>query len=566
MPDTIRLNRQRFTPNKRSRLLPLLIALFLVMVLSGLFVLWHLQRISNQGNISSEVSVMAMGNQQQPLMAQIQLLKQQEKNHGQMIHTGSMNQTYLIYVPMTVIKSGWLEGKDVLYVDHPNFILLEAYWLKGQQFEEAVFSKKLVLPFLEIGSASKQDHYEGLVLKVETVIDAFVLSLVADATYYQLQNWLLIYMLFIIGIIFAAFIIDSALVLILRENAFVYHALFLASAMLYMYTATGLSRVSLGDFGYSFFVFGFTTVFLAVWFIDYYLNYEARLRAFHKLAKGLYALGVVGVGFCLTLLWQSDGIFIIYCVLIVYGLLASLWAVVSLTAFIRHYEHFSLFFVIGAIFQAATIPLLVIGTLTASDFAVILKLLYMLAAAVNAVFYTLGIIHESRIFKEDSEYYFKMAITDPLTGAYNRYFIDSQLKLRYENGQLNSVPTSYLLIDIDYFKQVNDRFGHDAGDRVLRTLVARLKGIIRREDLLCRWGGEEFAVLLFQTELKDAVSLAEKLREAIAAQPFEGVGQLTVSIGVTAYQPNETLEAWFVRADQHLYEAKLSGRNCVKGV
>lgn len=76
----------------------------------------------------------------------------------------------------------------------------------------------------------------------------------------------------------------------------------------------------------------------------------------------------------------------------------------------------------------------------------------------------------------------------------------------------------------------------------------------------------EFAVLLFQTELKDAVSLAEKLREAIAAQPFEGVGQLTVSIGVTAYQPNETLEAWFVRADQHLYEAKLSGRNYVKGV
>ena len=96
--------------------------------------------------------------------------------------------------------------------------------------------------------------------------------------------------------------------------------------------------------------------------------------------------------------------------------------------------------------------------------------------------------------------------------------------------------------------------------------MSRLSGLIRREDLLCRWGGEEFAILLRHTELKDVIRIAEKMREAIAASPFDRVGLVTISIGVTAYQSHESLEAWFVRADELLYQAKSAGRNCVKGV
>lgn len=214
MPDSIRLNRRKQEQDNKSKLLPLLIALFMVMVLSGLFVLWHIQAISDLGNISDQVKVMMVTDQQIPLEKQVEQLKQMNHNTGQSIHMGSSSKTHLIYVPMSVIEAA-------------------------------------------------------------SVVDNFVISLVSDSTYYKLQNWLLIYMLFIIGIIFAAFIIDSALALILKENAFIYHALFLASAMLYMYTATGLSRVSLGDLSYYFFSFGFTTVLLAVWFIDYYLNYKA---------------------------------------------------------------------------------------------------------------------------------------------------------------------------------------------------------------------------------------------------------------------------------------------------
>lgn len=566
MPDSIRLNRRKQEQDNKSKLLPLLIALFMVMVLSGLFVLWHIQAISDLGNISDQVKVMMVTDQQIPLEKQVEQLKQMNHNTGQSIHMGSSAKTHLIYVPMSVIEAKGYNGSDILYVDHPDFIKWKAYWQKGKILEETFFSKELILPFIETGSKTGQENYEGLIIEAASVVDNFVISLVSDSTYYKLQNWLLIYMLFIIGIIFAAFIIDSALALILKENAFIYHALFLASAMLYMYTATGLSRVSLGDFSYYFFSFGFTTVLLAVWFIDYYLNYKVRMVVYHHMSKGLYILGVLGILASLTMLDTAKGIFIVYGLLIAYGLTASIWAVVSLTLFVRQNESFSQFFVIGAVFQALTIPLLVIGTLTDTAFGVIFKLIYMLAAAVNAVFYTLGIIHESRIFKEDSEYYFKMAITDPLTGANNRYFMDSQLKYRYENNLLEKEHTCYLLIDIDYFKQVNDRYGHDAGDRVLVTLVSRLSGLIRREDLLCRWGGEEFAILLRHTELKDAIRIAEKMREAIASSPFDRVGLVTISIGETAYQSHESLEAWFVRADELLYQAKSAGRNCVKGV
>lgn len=566
MPDTIRINRQRNTlQEKNNRLLPLLAMLFMIMLLSGLFVLWHIQRMAYPGNISAIVNVMRVSEAEESPEKWLVPLKEQPNNQENVIRTGSNQSIYLIWIPIEILRENMKKGGEVLYADHPNFIRLEAYWVKGTALEAVGFSRQFVLPFIELKSQEKLNNYDGLLICVEAAVNSFTISQVDRSEYYELQNWLLIYMLFVIGIIFAAFIIDTALALILREKAFSYHALFLASAMLYMYTSSGLSRISLADFKYYFFILGFSTVMSAVWFIDWYLNYKNKLTLYHSISKVLVFLGVIGVILCPFFLGTPAGILTVYKLLIAYGILASVWAMISLSIYLKYYDAFSLFFIIGSLFQAISVPLLAIGTTADTDYALILKLVYMLAAAINAVFYTLGIIHESRIFKEDSEYYFKVAITDPLTGAYNRYFIDTQLKYRLENGMLHERSTCYMMVDIDRFKAINDRYGHDIGDRVLIELVTLLQSNIRREDLLCRWGGEEFTILLNQTSLEDGLKIAEDLRVAVENNHFETVETVTISVGITTYREHETLESWFNRSDQLLYLAKASGRNCVKG-
>jgi diguanylate cyclase (GGDEF)-like protein len=119
------------------------------------------------------------------------------------------------------------------------------------------------------------------------------------------------------------------------------------------------------------------------------------------------------------------------------------------------------------------------------------------------------------------------------------------------------------MVDVDHFKTINDTHGHQAGDRVLIEVAQRLRDQVRSTDVLGRWGGEEFIVLLRYCGLRDAVAAAEKLRLRIADTPFERMFSVSVSIGAAELQPDETLTAWLARADAALYEAKRAGRNTV---
>lgn len=165
----------------------------------------------------------------------------------------------------------------------------------------------------------------------------------------------------------------------------------------------------------------------------------------------------------------------------------------------------------------------------------------------------------------------EMAITDGLTGLHNQRFFEEMLSTIYNSTRRTQMPLSMLVLDIDYFKNYNDRNGHLAGNELLIKLAAILKQSVRKEDLTFRFGGEEFIVLLSSTSKKDALNVAEKIRKRIEDTefPFEEVqpnGQLTISIGVASFpedkdRPRELFEA----ADQALYTAKRSGRNQVVG-
>ncbi len=157
-----------------------------------------------------------------------------------------------------------------------------------------------------------------------------------------------------------------------------------------------------------------------------------------------------------------------------------------------------------------------------------------------------------------------MASTDNLTGLYNRNKFEELFSSSYQTMIERENSMSLIILDIDDFKKVNDIFGHNVGDDVLIKISQELQNILRSIDMVCRWGGEEFAVLLPATESKDAIYLAEKLRSHIEKLKIDKVNTITASFGVSKVYKGEELKDVLGRADKALYEAKESGRNCVK--
>lgn len=157
----------------------------------------------------------------------------------------------------------------------------------------------------------------------------------------------------------------------------------------------------------------------------------------------------------------------------------------------------------------------------------------------------------------------KASATDHLTGAWNRAHLNRVLESELSRSLRFRQPLSALLIDVDHFKQINDRSGHQTGDAVLCEVVELIQRKIRSADLLFRWGGEEFVVLAVSTRYRDAHILAEHLRELIAGHLFPHGAPVTASIGVAEHNIREDVQSWFSRLDAALFVAKNGGRNRV---
>lgn len=157
-----------------------------------------------------------------------------------------------------------------------------------------------------------------------------------------------------------------------------------------------------------------------------------------------------------------------------------------------------------------------------------------------------------------------LSVTDCLTNCYNRRFFMQKLEEEIERAKRNGNKFSLIMLDIDRFKSINDRFGHNAGDLVLKSMAEMIKNRIRKIDTLARWGGEEFVLLLPDTPVENAARLAEELRESLSRMDIQGVGRVTASFGVAGYCPGDSVDSLVNKADNMMYEAKAAGRNCVR--
>lgn len=184
----------------------------------------------------------------------------------------------------------------------------------------------------------------------------------------------------------------------------------------------------------------------------------------------------------------------------------------------------------------------------------------------NVIFKFLSEQNLENVFHEEL---YRLATTDGLTMVYNKRFFLDGLDRELSRAKRHHRPLSLILIDIDHFKQINDTYGHLAGDHVLKKVAQLVLIHIRKEDIFARYGGEEFALLLPETDYYQALTIAEKLRHLIELQEifFEDVPiRVTVSLGVTmANLQNETTQSLIQNADSNLYCAKRDGRNRVYG-
>lgn len=160
-----------------------------------------------------------------------------------------------------------------------------------------------------------------------------------------------------------------------------------------------------------------------------------------------------------------------------------------------------------------------------------------------------------------------MAVTDSLTGLHNRRYLDTHMPVLLSRAMGRERPLSVIMLDFDYFKRINDQYGHDAGDDVLREFATRLRKNIRGMDLMCRHGGEEFVVVLPDTDMEAAKAVAERIRTAVSDTPFAVANgkhkvKLTISMGIAGLRlVGDSADALFSRTDAALYQAKKGGRN-----
>ncbi len=177
-------------------------------------------------------------------------------------------------------------------------------------------------------------------------------------------------------------------------------------------------------------------------------------------------------------------------------------------------------------------------------------------------------LREVRLLRDQVAELSQLVSTDALTGLFNFRHFKTVLQAEMDRSKRSGIPTSLVMVDLDHFKAVNDNYGHEVGNIALQHLASILKGEVRNTDIVCRYGGEEFAIIFPETHLNLAVKVADRIRQEIEASPVrleDGEISLTASMGASVYMKTSVLDIdeFIDSVDKYLYEAKQSGRNCI---
>ena len=415
-------------------------------------------------------------------------------------------------------------------------------------------------------------HYgEGIYLRVQSRVQAHSLWLKNQAVMDRFQRFEYLFFGLIHGVLTAMLLYNLVLAIFLRDKAYYVYCLYIACINCYAAilgdwpVGLGLSRQLLIDWVLVFFA---ATYFFGLVFSRIFLNTPGRLRCLDRLCLLFMGLAVL----CLVMV--LSGLFSIADLIAhILGLVSPV--VIMAAAAIRWRQGYrparyylaawAFLYCAAIIFSASGLGLIEYNWMIASGSL-------GLGAAIESILLSLALADRIRDLQEERQRLqeqelrlTELSITDELTGLYNKRWFLSKIASEMDHARRMNRPLSLIVLDVDHFKTFNDQYGHHQGDRVLSELGRVISRSVRSTDIACRYGGEEFSVILPGLDKDDAFMTAERLlRETRSMRIFldhEKRVAVTVSLGVARMRSSDDADSLFARADAALYQAKGKGRN-----
>ena len=371
------------------------------------------------------------------------------------------------------------------------------------------------------------------------------------------------------GFLLALIFYNCMLYFGLRQRSHLYYALYVLCfiVMNFNYTGHGVAYLWPDRPDFQRFVIVASIVVYAasgLLFANSFLDLAKHTARLHRWVNGFAVAGLLAMLLCIALDSQLAAVLLAFCYLsTVTAMMVALgiFAVLTRQGAGAYFLAGTLFGMLGA---AATTTSVWGGipfntwTYHGIEFGIVMEATLLALALARQVSY-------AQNARQKAEY---LAQRDPLTGLYNRRAFFELSRGAWSQSHRNARPLSVLILDIDHFKRINDQHGHEGGDKLLISVSDLLTATCRVDDLLARWGGEEFVILLPETDLIQARVFAERVRQIIQETGHVCAREIihcTASIGVAEYVGDDDLERLIARADSHLYEAKTGGRNQVRG-
>ena len=456
---------------------------------------------------------------------------------------------------------------DTILFANANIIMIgQAYVYSNGVLQNIENKENCIYSYIELPSDMDRDSY--IYLKLENMDSNinFSIHLSNEEDFYRSQNINFLWNMASLGVLFAMLIMNVVLYLISKEKKHMIHSLFLFTLTNMLFQTSGIAKITFGfnNINYSY-IWTFITIVSTMLFAYDYFDIHKQLS---QIVKYFLAFLILSFSFLMVVYgfqFQFFSMaFLSFVILIcVSGLLVSAYTFVHAGKQSRLYIVAIGFYILSFVIFAMEYY----GAIEWKNYS--MKLLSS-ASAGEAVMFTIGILHN---IKRENNKLKKIAIEsarDQLTGLFNRNYFEKKVIPKVQKALQNQEIVSLLMLDIDHFKEVNDTFGHNAGDVLLKEIASRIVAIVKNQDVAIRWGGEEFIIILFQTNINIATMVAERVRADIEKYDFscvpeaQGINQVTVSIGVAEKNTEEDISEWIKRADKALYRAKRISRNCIQ--
>ncbi len=468
------------------------------------------------------------------------------------------DQCHVYKIPETIVNT-FLKTNEtfVLYLNYPNFLHLSLSRVKSDGFftNNAFNHKDHLFPTYTIYEPLLHDSAAYLI--INSIVPNYRVYYSNVATFHRFENRILVFLTFSLGIMFAMLMGNLALGLFLKDKSFLLHSLYLCPAMIYQYYSMGISKSITGVQTYVYYFWGLVSYFMMIFFLYHYLDIKKHFPKIKHIFRALMMFLIAIMPFALG--EYRDWVYLILSGL---GVILPLLAF-FLFCFMKHKRlNISHYFIVGSVLLGTTILVMILSQYGTLKSRWLWHYAFSYALSLEALFFSLGIFDQLKELREKTHFYYEIAIKDSLTKIHNRHYLDIYSRQLFENARRRNEELSFLILDIDKFKSVNDAFGHDVGDIVLKDLASLIKSRLRKSDFFIRWGGEEFVILLPNTSLNNAQIIANKLRKCVKEKAFKDVGSISISIGIAKWD-GESIDDLYKKADLALYEAKAQNGNVV---